>query len=125
MEAAQEIGDDDMVTSVLSLKSHLAWSVGDAGSAVGLAQAGQREPGRVSDTVLALIAQQEARGHALDGDAAATERALDRSAALTYAAAEHLEDAPPWVYFNDPDRLGFQRGVAYVELAPTARRCRC
>jgi len=116
MEAAQEIGDHDMITSVLSLKSHLAWSAGDAGRAVGLAKAGQREPGRVSDAVLALIAQQEARGHALDGDAEATERALDRSAALTYAAAEHPEDAPPWTYFAGPDRLAFQRGVAYVEL---------
>ena len=116
MTAAQEIGDADMVTSVLSLKSHLAWSLGDAAGAVGLAQAGQREPRRVSDAVLALVAQQEARGHALNGDVGATERALDRSAALTYAAAEHPEQAPPWVYFNTPDRLAFQRGVAYVEL---------
>ncbi|MCA1702011.1 MAG: helix-turn-helix domain-containing protein [Actinobacteria bacterium] len=116
MDAAQEIDDADMVTSVLSLKSHLAWSLGDAASAVELAQAAQRDPRRVSDAVLALAAQQEARGHALDGDTAVTERALDRSAALTHAAAEHPDDAPPWVYFNDPDRLAFQRGVAYVEL---------
>ncbi|MGH4018153.1 MAG: helix-turn-helix domain-containing protein [Pseudonocardiaceae bacterium] len=120
MEAAQEIGNHDMITSVLSLKSHLAWSYGDAARAVGLAAAGQREPGATSDAVLALIAQQEARGHALDGDPDATERALDRSAALTYAAAEHPDDAPPWVYFNDPDRLGFQRGVAYIELGRQA-----
>ncbi len=116
MEAAQEIGDADMVTSVLSLKSHLAWADNDAARAIGLAAAGQREPQRVSEAVLALIAQQEARGHALDGDADAAERALDRSAALTYAAAEHPEDAPPWVYFQGPQRLAFQRGVAYVEL---------
>lgn len=116
MEAAQEIGDDNMITSVLSLKSHLAWSVGDAGRAVGLAQAGAHNPGQVSDAVLALLAQQEARGHALEGDADTTERALDLSVALTYAAATHPEDAPPWVYFNGPDRLAFQRGVAYVEL---------
>ncbi|MGH3839087.1 MAG: helix-turn-helix domain-containing protein [Pseudonocardiaceae bacterium] len=115
-KAAREVDDIDMITSVLSLKSHLAWSLGDAASAVGLAQAGQRDPRRVSDAVLALVAQQEARGHALGGDAAATERALDRSAALTYAAAEDPDRAPPWVYFNDPDRLAFQRSVAYVEL---------
>ena len=116
MEAAQEIGDADMVTSVLSLKSHLAWADHDAARAIGLAAAGQREPKRVSAAVLALIAQQEARGHALAGDADAAERALDRSAALTYAAAEHPEGAPPWVYFHGPQRLAFQRGVAYVEL---------
>ncbi len=116
MEAAQEIADADMITSVLTLKSHLAWSFGDAGRAIGLAQAGQRDPRRVSDAVLALVTQQEARGHALDGDAEATERTLDRSAGLTYAAAEHPEDAPPWTYFYDQRRLAFQRGIAYVEL---------
>ncbi|MGH3754189.1 MAG: helix-turn-helix domain-containing protein [Pseudonocardiaceae bacterium] len=73
MEAAQEIGDADMVTSVLSLKSHLAWAGNDAAQAIGLAAAGQREPQRV-------------------------------------------EDAPPWVYFHGPERLAFQRGVAYAEL---------
>ena len=52
----QEIGDADMVTSVLSLKSHLAWSRGDAATAVSLAQAGQRDLRRVSDAVLALMA---------------------------------------------------------------------
>ncbi|MGH3976301.1 MAG: helix-turn-helix domain-containing protein [Pseudonocardiaceae bacterium] len=116
MNAAREIDDADMVTTVLSLKSHLAWSQGNATKAAELAQAGQRDPRRVSDAVLALVAQQEARGHAMHGDAEATERALDRSAALTYAAAEHPDSAPPWTYFNDPDRLAFQRGVAYVEL---------
>jgi hypothetical protein len=45
--------------------------------------------------VLALIAQQEVRGHALDGAADATERALDRAADLTYTAVEHPEQAPP------------------------------
>lgn len=116
MDAAREIGDADMVTTVLSLRSHLAWSQGNATAAVNLAQAGQHDRGRISDAVLALTTQQEARGHALHGDAEATERALDRSAALTYAAAEHPDSAPPWVYFNDPGRLSFQRGVAYVEL---------
>lgn len=74
------------------------------------------QPRRVSDAVLALVAQQEARGHAIASDGPATERALARSAALTHAAAEHPDQAPPWVYFNDPSRLAFQRGVAYVEL---------
>ncbi|MDQ3885722.1 MAG: hypothetical protein M3308_01575 [Actinomycetota bacterium] len=116
MQAAQETADADMVSSVLSLKSHLAWSVGDAGRAIELAQAGQRDPRRVSDAVLALVTQQEARGHALDGDTEAIERTLDRAAALTYTAAEHPEDTPPWTYFYDQRRLTFQRGIAYVEL---------
>jgi hypothetical protein len=62
MSAAQEIGDADMVTSVLSLKSHLAWSQGNAAKAVELAQAGQSDPRQVSDAVLALVAQQRHAG---------------------------------------------------------------
>jgi len=57
--------DADMITSVLSLKSHLAWADNDAARAIGLAAAGQREGQQVrqqvrqqvSDDVLALIAQ--------------------------------------------------------------------
>jgi hypothetical protein len=116
LHTARELNDADMTVSVLSLRSHLAWSRGDATAAVEFAQAGQSDPRRVSDAVLALVAQQEARGHALAGDGPATERALARSAALTHAAAQHPDQAPPWVYFNDPSRLAFQRGVAYVEL---------
>ncbi|MGI8814788.1 MAG: hypothetical protein ACR2G2_05720 [Pseudonocardia sp.] len=41
---------------------------------------------------------------------------MDRTEALTATAAEHPEDEPPWIYFNTPERVLFQRGVAYVEL---------
>jgi transcriptional regulator with XRE-family HTH domain len=117
MDAAQEVGDDNMQTSVLSMKSHLAWSEQDAARAIGLAAAGRRDPGRVSPGVLALITQQEARGHALDGDGDGVDRLLDLTEDLTATAAERPEDEPPWVYFAaDPARVLFQRGVAYVEL---------
>lgn len=115
-DAAVEIGDANMITSVLSLKSHLAWSEQDAARAVGLAAAGQRQVERVSPGVLALITQQEARGHALDGDADAVDRLMDRTEELAAAAAAAPEEEPPWVYFNGPERVLFQRGVAYVEL---------
>jgi transcriptional regulator with XRE-family HTH domain len=116
MDAAQEVGDDNMTTSVLSMKSHLAWSERDAARAIGLASAGRRDPSKVSSGVLALITQQEARGHALEGDADDVDRLLDLTEDLTAAAAERPEDEPPWVYFNSPERVLFQRGVAYVEL---------
>jgi len=115
-DAAAEVGDANMATSVWSLKSHLAWSQGDAARAVGLAVAGQREPERVSPSVLALITQQQARGHALDGAAETTDRLMDRTEELTATATEHPEDEPAWVYFHSPERVQFQRGVAYVEL---------
>jgi tetratricopeptide (TPR) repeat protein len=115
-DAAGETGDTNMITSVWSLKSHLAWSQGDAARAVGTAEAGQRDADGVSPGVLALIAQQQARGHALDGDAADVDRLLDVTEELTATAAEQPDAEPPWIYFNGPDRVLFQRGVAYVEL---------
>jgi tetratricopeptide (TPR) repeat protein len=43
--------------------------------------------------------------------------AMDTAAAgRHYAAAEYPDQAPPWVYFNAPDQLAFQREVAYMEL---------
>jgi tetratricopeptide (TPR) repeat protein len=105
-----------MITSVLSLKSHLAWSRADATRAVALSRAGQRINGHVSPAVLALVVQQEARGHALLGEADATDRALDVSESLTLQASEHPEDEPPWVYFQDPGRALFQRGIACLAL---------
>ena len=116
MDAAQEVGDHNMMTSVLSMKSHLAWSERDPARAIGLAAAGRRDGEKVSPGVLALITQQEARGHALEGDSHDVDELLDLTEELTAAAAEHPEDEPPWVYFNSPERVLFQRGVAYVEL---------
>lgn len=116
MDAAQETGDANMVTSVLSLKSHLAWSQRDAGRAIGLAEAGQHDTNRVSPGVLALITQQQARGHALDGDAYTVDRLMDHAEALTARAGERPEDEPPWTYFHGPERVLFQRGVAGLEL---------
>lgn len=116
MEAAQENGDANMTTSVLSMTSHLACSERDPGRAVGLAAAGRRDPGKVSRGVLALATQQQARGHALEGESRAVDQLLDVTADLTAAAADHPEDEPPWVYFNNVERVLFQRGVAYLEL---------
>ncbi|MGH3720966.1 MAG: helix-turn-helix transcriptional regulator [Pseudonocardiaceae bacterium] len=43
-------------------------------------------------------------------------RLLGQSREQLRKLAERPEDAPPWVYFHGPQRLAFQRGVAYVEL---------
>ncbi|HEY4004012.1 MAG TPA: hypothetical protein VGM60_02335 [Pseudonocardia sp.] len=116
MDAAQETGDANMVTSVLSLKSHLAWSRRDTRRAIALAKAGQRDTAGVSPGVLALISQQQARGHALAGEADLVDRLMDRAETLTARAAENPGGEPSWIYFHGPDRVLFQRGVACLEL---------
>jgi len=91
-----------MITSVWSLKSHLAWSQGDPAHAVGLAEAGRRDEDGVSPGVRALIAQQQAREHALDANGEGADRLLDVADELTARAAEQPDGAPPWVYFHGP-----------------------
>jgi len=105
-----------MIASVLSMSSHLAVTRREPAAALVLADAGWTHASRVPPGVLALLAQQEARCHAMLGDRAATDRLLARAAVLAARATDHPEDEPPWTYFNAPGRLLMQRGVAYTAL---------
>jgi transcriptional regulator with XRE-family HTH domain len=117
MDAAQQTDDQNMVVSVLSLKSHTAWSDGDGPRALAMAQAGLRAANDwTSPGVRALVTQQAARGHAMLGNADEVERMLDITDKLTQRAHEHPEDEPPWAYFVAPERALYQRGAAYAEL---------
>ncbi|WP_202638647.1 helix-turn-helix transcriptional regulator [Bailinhaonella thermotolerans] len=109
---ATEVGDRNMISTALNMKAHLAWIAGEAGAAAGLAEAAQRGRG-ITPGVLALAAQQEARGHAMAGDAEAVERKLDEAADLVARAAADPEEEPAWIYFFNPDYLVMQRGLAY------------
>jgi tetratricopeptide (TPR) repeat protein len=110
-----EAGRADMVATALNMKGHLAWVRREVGPMVGLSQAAQRDR-HVSDGVLALAVQQEARGHALTGDGEQAGRKLDEALTLTVRAAERQEDQPPWIYFFSTDYLTLQRGLAYRYL---------
>jgi hypothetical protein len=77
---------------------------------------GARDGRKVSAGVLALVTQQQARGHALEGNSRDVDELLDLTEDLTAASADQPEDESPWVYFTSPERVLFQRGVAYVEL---------
>lgn len=116
MQAGLEIDDATMVASVFGLKSHLAWGVRDAAGTVELAEAGQRDSPRLSPAVLGMIAQMQARGHALRSEGACADRLIDTTERLTDRAHEHPEDEPWWAYPQTPERALFQRGVAYLEL---------
>ncbi|WP_158883912.1 helix-turn-helix domain-containing protein [Amycolatopsis anabasis] len=112
-EWALEVSDSSMVATTLSLKGYNAWKVGQLGPMLGLSEAAQRSD-RVSPGLRAMAAQQEARAHALLGEADATDRKLDEATDL--AASIVPEDEPPWVYFYGPDFLQMQRGRAYRYL---------
>ncbi|MBP2403991.1 hypothetical protein SNS2_2257 [Streptomyces netropsis] len=59
---------------------------------------------------------EEARGHALNGDADASHRLLDEARTLISRAAEHPEDEPAWRYFYDETWFALQRGMAEMHL---------
>jgi transcriptional regulator with XRE-family HTH domain len=111
---AAEVGNADMVATAFNMKGHAAWLAGKVGPMLGLSQAAQRH--RTTPGVRALAAQQEARAHAILGDADMTDRKLDEAHTLTVAAAEHADAEPPWTYFFNPDMFALQRARAYLYL---------
>jgi len=116
MEWAQRAGNHNMIASVLSLKSHLAWASGNGMAVIDLACAATREPQKITPGVMALALQQEARGHAMVGTADLVDARLDDAIEATAIAKQHAEDEPPWIYFASLERLVGQRAIAYTEI---------
>ncbi|MBA9001741.1 helix-turn-helix domain-containing protein [Thermomonospora cellulosilytica] len=103
-----EVGDLALTDSITSWKGYLAEHAGHLGPMIGMAQAAQRHrsgPGRAYDLHM------EARGHALVGDRAAADRALN--AACEAVAAARPADARQWEYYYfAPGFWNLERGVA-------------
>ncbi|GAA4208324.1 hypothetical protein GCM10022252_73320 [Streptosporangium oxazolinicum] len=115
LEYGTEVGAPDMVATALSMKGHLAWLGRKVGPLIGLSQAAQRDSA-TSAGLRALAAQQEARGHALAGEADETDRLLDQAVELALKSAERPDREPPWIYFYSSTYLTLQRGLAYRYL---------
>jgi hypothetical protein len=114
---AIEAGDVNMAATTLSMKAHLAWSVGDAVRCVRLGEAARWNDDRTSLGVQGMASQMIARGHALDADTGKAHRALDEAETLIQSAAEHPEDEPDWMYFYGETWFSAQRGMIETELA--------
>jgi hypothetical protein len=113
---AGEAGDAGMAATSLSMKAHLAWSVGDPRRCVQMAQAARWLDKRITPGVQGMAAQMEARGFALLGDAAQTRALLDHAEEQVRRAGLHSEDEPSWMYFYDEDWFRLQRGMAELHL---------
>ncbi len=120
LEWAIEAADVNLVSEVVSMKGHLAWMAGKAGPVIGLSQTAQRDPSAFPGQH-AISAAQEARGHAMTGDAVAAERALGRALAKAQDAAGQRGEAPPWLYYHSPAFFELQRGLVYRFLARDPR----
>ena len=117
---AVEAAAVSLVSEVISLKGQMAWTAGQPGPVIGLSQAARRDPAAFPGQH-AISAAQEARGHAMTGDAAATERCLDEAMARAADADDRRAEAPPWLYYHSPGFFDLQRGLAYRFLAADPR----
>jgi transcriptional regulator with XRE-family HTH domain len=119
VEWALELGDPDQLSTALNVKGHRAWTLNEYVPMVGLSEAARRDR-NCSPAVLAVAAQQQARGHALLDEPDAAERLLDEADAQSARASEQPDRLPPWLYFHSSDLVILQRGLAYKLLS--ARR---
>jgi transcriptional regulator with XRE-family HTH domain len=117
---AVEAAAVSLISEVISLKGQMAWTAGQPGPVIGLSQAARRDPAAFPGQH-AISAAQEARGHAMTGDAAATERCLADAAVKAAEAEERQAEAPPWLYYHSPGFFDLQRGLAYRFLAADPR----
>lgn len=111
LEHATEADNRDLIATALSMRGNLAWVARRADAVVELSAAAADRAG--SPGVRAMAAQQQARGHALLGEAEHVDRLMDRAEAEMARAAQHPDAEPPWIYFYGPGYLQMQRGLAY------------
>ncbi|MFI6819790.1 hypothetical protein ACIBJE_02410 [Micromonospora sp. NPDC050187] len=123
LEWGTEAGNADMIATVLSMRGHLAWSEWRAGPLIALSVAAVRQP--ASPGVRAIATQQQARGHALVGEADPVIDLLDRAVDLSEAASLAPDREPPWIYFHSAAYLAMQRGLAYRLIGRNAEAIEC
>jgi transcriptional regulator with XRE-family HTH domain len=120
LEWATEIDDRTMTATVLVNRARMALLAGEVGSAIGLAQAAQRDP-VVAAGQRAYGADLEASAHAMAGDCAMTERKLGDTAEFAALLHDHTQDRRPWSYWMSPAWFQCQRGITLGWLAHDPR----
>lgn len=116
MEWAQEVGDPDLIATILSYQGHLAWLRSHPGPALGLSQAALRDE-RVYPGQRAYDAYAVARAHALLGDLPAADVMLERADELAEATAAWSGETPPWQYYRQPWFWHLERGLTQLHAA--------
>jgi hypothetical protein len=88
---------------------------------IGLSQAARRYKDIYSGQ-LAYDVLQEARGHAILGDAYQVDRLVDESDDLTDRALRELPEVPPWHYYRSPAFWDLERGRTLARLPKRAKK---
>jgi ATP/maltotriose-dependent transcriptional regulator MalT len=105
--------DPHLATFALVRRAEIMMYRHDAISTIELARLAQQDPA-AGPRILGLAARCEAQGHALAGDPAACEHALDRAAGLL--AAWHADGTPVLGSASVLDEIPLVRGSALIEL---------
>jgi len=115
LDFAHAADNDVLVAYTLMRKAQQATLAGDAAKTIALATSATRQVGSAQPRVLASALQQQAQGHAADGEESATMRALDAA----YAALDQVADAPAPLNLAahcTPEYLHAQRGACMLKL---------
>ena len=115
-EWAEDAGNPNMAATTLSMRAHLAWSLGQPQRCVRMAQAARWYDRSTTPGMQGMAAQMEARGYALAKEADLAHRLLDQAEVLIRRAAERPAYEPPWMYFYDENWFRLQRGMAELHL---------
>ncbi len=121
MECAVEADDHLMVSWSLFRRSQQATAGGDAAQVIGLAGAARRGGGDLPGPMLAAILQQEAQGHALDGDEAACHAMLDEAHTFAVGTDDAGDARGGHGSFCTPGYLEMQRGGCWLLLGQPAK----
>ncbi|GLZ04987.1 hypothetical protein Acsp03_24530 [Actinomadura sp. NBRC 104412] len=112
---ATESDDADLVSEVMGFQGQIAWERGQVGTVIGLRQAARRAPA-IWPGQVAISASQEARAHAVLGDAAEADRLLDLADEHAEQARERADETPPWLYYQVDGFFELHRGQAWRHL---------
>ncbi|MGW4199510.1 tetratricopeptide repeat protein [Streptomyces sp. NPDC004726] len=115
MEWAQEAADDHMQSYVLFRKGHQAASQANAERTIGLARAAQRVP-NLSSELLALAAQQEAIGYALQRNPRAALAKFDEAHELVLKPSAYDPEGTLDTSYCTPAYIEMQRANCWIDL---------
>lgn len=114
---AQTAGDYQMVAYLLIRKSNIACLADDATTVIELAAAAQNVPADIDPKIIALAAQQEARGWAMIGDPDHCCLKLDTAADLLRDHSHETDPtAPEYIHHYGLDTLEEQSASCYRSL---------
>ncbi|MEU8324116.1 hypothetical protein AB0C33_37640 [Nonomuraea sp. NPDC048881] len=113
---AYEVGDNHMIAWTMFRRSQQAMNGRHAGDVLGLATSALRQGEHLPVPMRAAIVQQQAQGHALDGDEGACQRLLDEAHSLALAVDDKGDARGGHGSFCTPAYVQVQRARCWLEL---------